>query len=319
MRYAVLSNFSKDRKDRKNFICVPFNRLPKERQGYAFDSDEVEEERDEIRTLILEQDNEKLMKNPKAMDLLRQLGSDTNINAFALNFYLDKENTKLNTDIEEANYLMKRVVDRLSITTANTDPTKIPVYLTSTKFEPKLYGKCAKTFMKRLGLTEVEEDLFVLRNVVMSPFPTKHYFIGKLWDEFEKKVNEEVEYVRERNDPTAHKVQFLLQGTQPTGKTFLVLQTSFHTATLRQQLIVSADLADNFKKDYLRLKGQNPEASLLLVSKQKINLEDCIKSLPVQPFKFSAEIFNKAQYLHHQEKLKENSEEKYVVSCVAEC
>ncbi|CAG7948880.1 unnamed protein product [Penicillium nalgiovense] len=303
VRYAVLSDFRQD--NRKKFICVPFNRLPKERKeggGYAFNSEEVEQDRDEIRKLILGQDNEKLMENPKAMALLRQLGSDTNINCFALNFYLDKDNKRLNTDIEEANYFMKRVIDRLSITTANTDPTKIPVFLTSTKFEPKLYGNCAKTFMKRLGLTVVEEDLFVLRNVVMSPFPTKHYFIGELWDEFEKKVNEEVEQVRIRNDPTAHKAQFLLQGTESTGKTFLVLQTSFHTATLRQQLIVSADLEDKVKHKYLDLKGQSPKTSLLLVSKQNINIEDGLKKLHLQPFKFTAGIFNKAEYLRHQEK-----------------
>jgi hypothetical protein len=295
----VLSDFRPQ--NRKKFICVPFNRLPKEREGYAFDSNEVEQNRDEIRTRILGQDNEKLMKDSKAMALLRQLGSDTNINGFALNFYLDKDNTKLNTEIEEANYLMKRVVDKLSITTTDTNPTEIPVFLTSTKFEPKLYGNCAKTFMKRLGLSIVEEDLFVLRNVVMSPFPTKHYFIGKLWDEFEKEVNEQVDQVRIRNDPSAHKAQFLLQGTEPTEKTFLVLQTSFHTATLRHQLIVSANLEDKIKQKYFDFKAKSPTTSFLLVSKQNLNLEEGIKSLSKQPFKFIAEIFNKADYLHHQE------------------
>ncbi|KAI9932016.1 hypothetical protein ASPWEDRAFT_68450 [Aspergillus wentii DTO 134E9] len=305
VRYAVHSNFKQG--ERKPFICVPLNRLPKEREGFAFNSDEVEGDRDEIRKKILGKDNEVLMKHPDAMKLLRELGSDTNINAFSLNFYLKKEkdekeeNTKLNTDVEEANYLMKRVVDRLSITTANTDPTKIPVYLTSTKFEQELYGKCAKNFMKRLGLAEVDEDLFVLRNVVMSPFPTKHYFIGKLWDEFEKVVNQEVRRVRTRNDPAAHKAQFLLQGTD---KIFLVLQTSFHTATLRQQLIVRADLDDELKQKYVKLKGDNPETSLLLVSRGKINLKEGIEkieSLPGKTFEFGAEIFKKADYLNNPE------------------
>lgn len=296
MRYAVWSDFRQP--IQKSFICVPFNRLPKEKEGYDFDSIEVEKDRDEIRELILGQENEKLMNNPDAMALLRRLGSDTNINCFALNFYLDKENKKLNTDVEEANYLMKRVVDRLSITNANTDPTKIPIFLTSTKFEPQQYGNCAMTFMKRLGLTEVSQDLFVLRNVVMSPFPTKHYFIGELWDAFETVVNEEVEVIRVRNNPSAHKAQFLLQGTEETGKIFLVLQTSFHNATLRQQLIVSADLEDKVKKKYLEFKGKSPETPLLLISKENINLEDCIK---MQSFKFNAEIFKKADYLDHQE------------------
>lgn len=307
VRYAVQTDFRPQ--NRRKFICVPFNRLPKEREGYAFNSSEVEKNRDDIRRLILGQDNEQLMKNSEAMALLRQLGSDTNINGFALNFYLDEKNTELNTEIEEANYLMKRVVDRLSITTADTDPSKIPVFLTSTKFEPKLYGNCAKTFMKRLGLSVVDEDLFVLRNVVMSPFPTKHYFIGKLWDEFEKEVNEQVDQVRIRNNPSAHKAQFLLQGTEPNEKTFLVLQTSFHTTTLRQQLIVSAELEDKLKKSYLYYKAKSRQTSFLLVSKQNINLEEGIKKLPKQPFKFTAEIFDKADYLLHQ-----NDTEKYDAS-----
>lgn len=306
--------------NRKSFICVPFNRLPKEREGHPFNSEEVEKNRDEIRNSILGKDNEKLMEDPKAMALLRELGSDTNINAFALNFYLDKENTRLNTDIEEANYFMKRVVDKLSVTTSDTDPTKIPVFLTSTKFEPKLYGKCAQTFMTRLGLTVREEDstakqkngtgeledldvehesLFVLRNVVMSPFPTQHYFIGKLAEAFAKVADDEVEHVRTRNDPTAHKTPFLLQGTDPDGKTYLVLQTSFHTATLRQQLIVSAELEDKIKKKYLALKKDRPQTSLLLVSKENINLEERMTNLPTKPLKFSAQMVEKEEYCQY--------------------
>ncbi|RAH78646.1 pyridoxal-dependent decarboxylase domain protein [Aspergillus japonicus CBS 114.51] len=299
VRYAVHSDFREG--NRKDFICVPFNKLPKEKEGYAFNSQKVEDCRDIIRTRILGQQNEALLQDPVAMNLLRQLGSDTNINAFALNFYVDEERTTLNTDIEEANYLMKRVVDRLSITGVDTDPTKIPVYLTSTKFEPKHYGACAKIFMSRLGLNAVDADLFVLRNVVMSPFPTKHYFIGKLWDEFEKVVNEEVKGVRTRNDPTAHKAQFLLQGMEETGKTFLVLQTSFHTATLRQQLIVRAALSPDLEETYRAYKSQNPEASLLLVTQDKINLQQGIQDLPNAALTFTAAIYNKAEYLRTHE------------------
>ncbi|RAK80268.1 pyridoxal phosphate-dependent decarboxylase family protein [Aspergillus fijiensis CBS 313.89] len=299
VRYAVHSDFRQE--NRKDFICVPFNRLPREQEGHAFNSPEVEADRDLIRMRILGQQNEALLQDPVAMNLLRQLGSDTNINAFALNFYVDEAKTTLNTDIEEANYLMKRVVDRLSITGVDTDPTKIPVYLTSTKFEPKHYGACAKTFMRRLGLTEVDEDLFVLRNVVMSPFPTKHYFIGTLWDEFERVVNEEVQQVRKRNDPAAHKAQFLLQGIEESGKTFLVLQTSFHTATLRQQLIVRATLSPDLEQKYRDCKNQSPETSLLLVSQDVINLQQGIRDLPHTDLTFNAEIYAKVDYLRQHE------------------
>jgi hypothetical protein len=127
------------------------------------------------------------------MTLLRALGSDLNINAFALNFkHKDK---RLNTDVSEANYLMTRVVQRMSVDSPNDKPTDIPLYLTSTTFSNDLYGKCATKFKERLGLKVTEEPLMVLRNVVMSPlatFSTKGNYIDMLGKTFKEIVNEEV-------------------------------------------------------------------------------------------------------------------------------
>lgn len=287
VRYAVATSTKEG--VRKNFICVPFNKLSSENHPKDFlTSPAVEDERQWIRDNILRKENKDLIKDDKAMTKLRTLGSDLNINCFTLNWY--DEHGKINEDIEEANYLMKRVVDRLSITNANTDPSNIPVYLTSTRFENELYGDCAKNYMKRMGLKESDEDLFVIRNVVMSPFPTQDYFIGHLMDALEDIIEQEVRVTRERNHRGNHVARFLMQGTD---NVFLVLQTSFHCANLRQQLIVSGELDEDLKKDYVDFKNKNAEKSLILESTDPIDLHDKIDKLPDQPFEFGAKIWEK--------------------------
>jgi hypothetical protein len=148
--------------------------------------DKIEAEKRRIRREIVEKTNARIVaddqKRPdhlKAMKLMRELGSDLNINAFALNFRHD--DGTLNDDIEEANYLMQRVVERLSVDSPTDDPTKIPLYLTSTEFSNEDYGHCKDHFQKRLGLPpDSPQNLMVLRNVVMSPFPTDGNFTNEL-------------------------------------------------------------------------------------------------------------------------------------------
>jgi hypothetical protein len=133
----------------EDFICVPFNRLGPDRIGYGFRSKEVEEEKQWFWDNALEKENKDIAA--EAMDRLREFGSDLNINAFALNWKLKGSRSQngqlqegeLNRDVEEANYFMKRVVEKFSVTTGETNKTDIPLFLTSTKFKPELYGKCA--------------------------------------------------------------------------------------------------------------------------------------------------------------------------------
>ncbi|PKX97762.1 uncharacterized protein P174DRAFT_478851 [Aspergillus novofumigatus IBT 16806] len=244
------------------------------KDGKSFFTENVLRKRQHIRTHIINKDNSEIQKDPENIKLLRELGSDLNINAFALNWY--DEDGNLNTDLEEANYLMKQVVDALSITSPDIKPPGIPLFLTSTKFEPKLYGKCVRRFLNRLGVKPCEEDMFVLRNVVMSPFPTQGDFIGHLMKEFEKVIIAKVQVCRERNKKDSRKVKFLVQGNT---KVFLVLQTSFHWATLRQQVIVVAQLDDDLHKSYTRLKADYPEDTIILESEKEIDLEAELKKL----------------------------------------
>lgn len=98
----------------------------------------------------------------------------------------------MNEDVEEANYLMQRVVQAFSVDSPADDPTKVPLFLTSTEFTDSQYGECKTNFMRRLKLKPSGQNLMVLRNVVMSPFPTDGGFVRELAQIFEKRVEEEV-------------------------------------------------------------------------------------------------------------------------------
>lgn len=143
-----------------------------------------------IRDRILCKSNEQIVRDIPAMNLLRTLGSDLNINVFAVNFRIKKV---LNTDVEEANYLNNCIFKRLSITSPKMEPAKIPMFLSSTTFGVQDYGACVTKFKERLGLeTHSTQDLFVLRNVVMSPFQTTRNFVEKIGNTFKETATEEV-------------------------------------------------------------------------------------------------------------------------------
>ena len=177
-----------------SFVVIPFNELPSETKKYSSEEEKakaVEAEKQKIRDQILSKSNAEVAADQNNMTLLRALGSDLNINAFAINFrYSDG---RLNDDIEEANYLSTRVIEALSIDKPTDVPTELPLVLTSTAFEHELYGECAIHFQKRLGLEPSLLDLMVMRNVVMSAFPTERNFIGELAQIFRKTVEENVE------------------------------------------------------------------------------------------------------------------------------
>lgn len=267
--------------DNDYFVCVPFNKLSSEGSDPKdfLTSAAVKDEKARIKNQIVDKDNVAILASADATETMRKLGSDLNINAFALNWRDDQGN--LNTDLEEANRFMKRVVDRLSITSANTNPSKIPLFLTSTEFEPDGYGACAQHFMERMGLVKCKQNLFVLRNVVMSPFPTQRNFIHPLMEKFKEIAKEEVEECRRQNESGKYKIQFLLQGPpEPTASTrvFLVLQTSFHSPTRRQQLIFSATLDEDLIAFYKSLIGQTPE-DIVVESAKALDIENADEAL----------------------------------------
>lgn len=263
-----------DNKGQRRYIIIPFNPLPIEKKGYHSLDPEVDDRRQVIFDTVINKDNAHVSQDTESLTWLRQIGSDLNINAFAINWY--REDGKLNTDLEEANYLMRRVVKRLSITKSSGNPSKISLFLTSTQFEPALYGQCAQNFMQRLGLNACAQDLWVVRNVVMSPFPTDQDFIRKIMEKLEEVIIDEVKWCRKRNDPKSREIEFLLRGTD---EVFLDFQTSFHAATQRQQIILAANLEPTVKATYIGLKSQNRECDFSFKSNKPQDLEGLIRSI----------------------------------------
>lgn len=99
----------------------------------------------------------------------------------------------LNDDVSEANYLNRLIFDRLSVTDLTHHPRlKTPMFLSSTVLRSADYGEeCLGVFKDRAGLErESGMDLFVLRNVVMSPFQAAAGFVGKLADIFRETLEE---------------------------------------------------------------------------------------------------------------------------------
>ena len=170
-----------------DFIVVPFNPLPAEIDG----PQALAKQKEYIRANILGKLNEDIVKNPTAKDLLCQLGSDLNINVFACNFRI---NGKVNEDVEEANYLNNSIFHRLSITAPGILPETIPMFISSSTFEYEHYGECVQHFKERLGLEiESQQDLFVLRNVVMTPFQTAGGFVQTIANIFQDVLVEEMQ------------------------------------------------------------------------------------------------------------------------------
>ncbi|CZS94233.1 uncharacterized protein RAG0_04293 [Rhynchosporium agropyri] len=266
--------------DKDDFMVVPLNMLPSELKPGSTIA-KVEEEKQRIRDTILSMTNSQIVasdigkpEDEKALTLLRALGSDLNINAFALNFRLTPgKDGAWNTDVEEANYLMRRVVERLSVDSPEDDPSTIPFVLTSTQFSKDLYDECATNFKHRLGLRKDNLDLMVLRNVVMNPFPTEKNFIGKLAGIFRDVVEEEVKVCQQRNSTSATTHEFLLQGKD---KLYVVHVPSFHISNHRQQLIIEIDLDAKSKREYLSLKNASPEEKFMLVTQNKIQLPNLL-------------------------------------------
>ncbi|KAF4501132.1 L-tyrosine decarboxylase [Fusarium agapanthi] len=243
-------------KPEDDLIVVPLIRLPIERNGGS--AEDVAKEKERIRKKILGVNNEDLFKDEEAWELLETLSGDIMINAFACNFRI---NGKPNTNIVEANYLSERIFQRLSYTIED-DETPIsdrPLFLTSSSFGEKAYGKCMTNFKRCLELSNKEYpahgDLKFLVNVTMRPWPTDSPFLESLVTSFRKIAEEEVHHVLTRNVETPDFHGFVVQGHD---KIYLVHIPMFNVAAHRWQVITTAELPSEFKELYQKLRKENP-------------------------------------------------------------
>ncbi|KAJ7201899.1 PLP-dependent transferase [Mycena pura] len=243
-----------------DFIVVPFN--PLEDESY----------KKIIRTRIIPKSNEEIVQDEEAFKVLCTLASDLNINAFVCNFRIDGE---VNEDVEEANYLNKRVFDRLSLRTPGQNPMAIPLFLSSTIFGQADYQECVRNFQRRIGLeTDSMQDLFVLRNVVMSPFQAAGNFVLDLATKFQEVLEEEVQTVVSRNTvaPQIHK--FVMQGVDSLC---LAYRPLFHHANGRHQLILHVEIPEPVKGEYQAARRASPGDSFILSTATETTIESILK------------------------------------------
>ncbi|KAI1774360.1 pyridoxal phosphate-dependent transferase [Hypoxylon cercidicola] len=266
-------------KPQENLILVPFHRLPSEKSGGS--GEDVEKEKQRIRTRILAVKNEELMKDKETFWFMATLGSDLMINAFACNF---KINGKPNQDIAspplsgEANYLNQRIFKRLSATSVADMESPPKLFLTSSSFSEDAYGRCLANFKRRLQLDDgtkpAHGDLTFLVNVTMSPWPTDFPFLEKMVQEFRKIADEEVNRCLIRNEikPTFH--GFVMQGLD---RIYLVHMPMFHNANHRWQLIITADYPADVQRLYKELRQKNPYKTYTTANANPEMLSDMLR------------------------------------------
>ncbi|GAB1527192.1 hypothetical protein RhiTH_010367 [Rhizoctonia solani] len=250
--------------DDSSLIVVPLKAIPAERQQLGQDA--IRKQREYIRDTIVNRPNEELVQDAKAMSLLHEMVSDLSINAFACNFRLP--NGEVNSDVVEANYLNTRIYERLSVTKVEDNIYDKPLFIQSSQMDQKTYGVCAEVFKSRLGVVG-EQDLDILVNCVMSPFPTVANFTKSVTDAFKRIAHEEIKTCIFRNTVTAADYKFVVQGTD---KMYLTMLPMFNHANYRHQLIVSCDVPLDVMETYREAKAEDPSAVFMLSTASPVEL-----------------------------------------------
>lgn len=261
--YAHLATMSTDETD---FIVVPLNALPTDVDVGT------EDVKTYIRTHILNTSNKDLVQDQDAMKLIQAMGSDLAINVFVVNFRLT--NGHVNEDVVEANNLNKRIFEKLSVSSVNHSIYDRPLILTSTQFSQKAYGKCLDNYKERLGL-KGQQDLYVLINVVMSPFPTEFNFTAKIAAALKHVIEEEVQISQFRNTVTPDMHGFIMQGTD---KLYLVHLPMFNMANHRYQLIITGDIPAAKMEEYRNARAAMPNKYFTLGTAEATTLGDILRN-----------------------------------------
>jgi glutamate/tyrosine decarboxylase-like PLP-dependent enzyme len=171
------------------FVVVPFQRLPAEQAGGS--KKEIREQLQYIAREIVPKSNEELLRDPQAMQLLTELGSDQIIVSYAFNYRLD--DGVLNRNVEMLNALNTAIYNKCSLQ-PNSDHTRdTPIILTNSAFDPSVYGHAfVEAFKERLGVQgDPQQSISFLLSTTMDPWMTsteKGNFIPTLIDALRKAV-----------------------------------------------------------------------------------------------------------------------------------
>lgn len=160
--------------DDERFTLTPFNQTPAERAGKPPGA--IEAERETLRDLV-PLDNQallaRLQQDRAAAKLFYQVGSDQVIIAFALNPKLP--DGRRNRDLARANALNEAVFARCSLIEPREDMTGLDLVLTSSRFDPAIYGQpFVDTFCRRMGVAaEPGQGVDFLICTTMDPWTTQ--------------------------------------------------------------------------------------------------------------------------------------------------
>ncbi|RIA97930.1 pyridoxal phosphate-dependent transferase [Glomus cerebriforme] len=261
-----------------DFTITPFNMLPSEKR-FPLNLEAIEKQKTSIRKLIVERTDREIVESEAAKNLIKQLGSDLTVNAFVCNFKIKvKENNKIiykvNEDINEANYLNQRLYEKFSFTSAKDTNADKSIILTSTRFRQKDYGDCLTNFKNRIGL-KGDQDLYVLVNVVMSPWVTESGFFHELTKKFKSTLQDIVKLsiIRNTVKPDHHK--FVIQGTD---QLFFTNLSMFQMENQRQQVIITADIPSEIKDTFLKLRKDDPSHVYYLGNQYKMTLDEIARN-----------------------------------------
>ena len=160
--------------DDPRFRITMFNQTPAERARRP--DDELAAERALIRSFV-DLDNAgleaRLLEDEKARALFTALGSDQVILAFTLNFRT--ADGRMNTDLAKVNAFNDRVFSKCSLIEPRADVTDLELVLTSSRFEPRIYGQpFVDSLCRRLGTVPTAGiGVDFLISTTMDPWTTE--------------------------------------------------------------------------------------------------------------------------------------------------
>lgn len=166
--YAALVTMAME--ENAPFIVVPFQRLPAEAAGEP--PAKVRAQLEYIAKNIVPKTNDELIADPEAMNLLKELGSDQIIISYAFN-YRRKDGT-INDDVDKVNTLNNNIYTLLSLSPQTDKVHETPLIVTSSQFEPSVYGQAfMDDFKRRLRVHgEPEQPINFLLSTTMDPWVT---------------------------------------------------------------------------------------------------------------------------------------------------
>ncbi|KZS98838.1 hypothetical protein SISNIDRAFT_403791, partial [Sistotremastrum niveocremeum HHB9708] len=262
MVYAHLVTMSTSE---SKFTVEPLITLPK---GHG----PVEKLKTRIRDELLTLSNRDIIKNKELMELATDMGSDLCINTFAVNF--KTADGRKNEDVMEANALNARILKRLSIVDPKTTRNTVPLILMSTVLSQAAYQDSLDVYKARLGLRG-QQDLYVLVNTNMSPFATEFGILKEIMKALTSIIEEEVDVALYRNTLKPARHDFVMQGTE---KIFLANLPMYNMENHRQQLVITGDLPDEVKQEYVDQRAQNPNALFVLRNTNDLTLDEVLST-----------------------------------------